>query len=208
MCWNESVSWLTFVIGMVFSVILYVYGNNRRDNNIKAIAVMWAFAILMQLFEALLHRDNGKCSLLGKFASQGAFWSNILQPVIVIVAIMLMGLTTLKIGQVITLIILGIYLALSTSLYIKKGIKCVRKKCHNDLYWWGWNKWMSILYFISLFLSIFFFIANKNGLRDFSLIFIFSTLLLSQFYRQSPSIWCWFAAFGPLATLFYLKIRT
>lgn len=207
MCWNEPVSWITFVFGVIFSIILFVYGHKARDKNIKAIAVMWLFAIFMQLFEALLHRDNGKCSKLGRLASHGAFWANILQPAIVVIAILLFGIDHFRGPQIITLVVLIIYLTLMIGSYIKKGLRCVKKKCHIDLYWWGWNRFSTVLYFVSLFMSIYFFIQNDNGLRNFSLAFILSTLVLSLFYRQSPSIWCWFAVLGPLATLIYLKVR-
>lgn len=203
MCWNEPVSWTTLAVGTVFSIILYQDGIKKNNNSIKAVAIMWQFTLLMQLFEALIHRDNGKCTMMGKVASHGAFWANILQPTIAIIVMIILGQRTFNQEQLIAMIIIAVYLGIFMYMYATRDFPCVGRDCHINLYWWDWSMALSILYFVGLFIVLYNFIPDIK-VRNFTMIFLAVTLTMSLFYRQPTSIWCWFAAFGPLATLIYL----
>ena len=79
MCWNEKVSWATFIIGTLLNIFNIVY---FRDTTLTLVSLAVQWLLLMQLFEALAWRDQN-CGKLNNFATNGALIANITQPLMV-----------------------------------------------------------------------------------------------------------------------------
>ena len=79
MCWNEKVSWTTFILGTIFNIFNIFY---FKDTTLTLISIGIQWLLLMQLFEALAWRDQ-QCGSLNKFATNGALIANLTQPLMV-----------------------------------------------------------------------------------------------------------------------------
>jgi hypothetical protein len=208
MCYSAPVSLGTYLLGSVFSYLLYL----EKDPLSKVIGGFMGYVVLMQLIEFLLW-SRQVCDIINKSISFAGLILNYTQPVIL--AILLLKFYNQKhlnkkliIGIMITYIIL-------ISLYIIQFMnqdKCSLKK-GNPYLLWNWSDlkfaiFANILYIVTLFSLFFIGIPNK---MIASIIFIIggSTLLLSYMYYPRNfvgSIWCFFAAFIPGLFYLYKKI--
>lgn len=207
MCWNKYVSFITFCIGTLFTILLWV---SYPHKSVRVIACVWQFVLFMQLFEGLswISKETNN-ERLSEFSTKGAFLFNVLQPVIVsLLCIMISESIPLRITLSILIfvyVIVLLYSVLSTS--FSASLYEHSDTCqHLQLYWWGqFSPWVITLYTILIVVSCLSFTPLRIGL--FQLGYILLTFLLSSWFYACTygSIWCWFAAFAPFFTFLYLK---
>jgi hypothetical protein len=206
MCWSEEVSWITLVVGTILNIFLI---SCVKNTTVRVVAILWQWVLLMQFFEALIWRANrtGDTKLC-VWASKGALYANVLQPVIVAVLLLCLcggGVSTQN--KIVAILLVCAYVAwlVSNSVSMNKD-RCVTTSegCgHLDLVWWKEFSLGALPYLILLGAVIFLLL---RPLKFASLIaaYIFGSLIISSvFYKCGiASMWCWFAAFAPLYTLY------
>jgi hypothetical protein len=210
MCWNKEVSILTLLIGTGFNYLLL---KNFPTKDVLICVSIWQYILFMQLFEALSWISHEmKNSFLNSIATYGAFLLNVSQPVFI-------ATLASTIASPPTKWILGILCLIYTGIIVKNSVgkkfhSLYTKSCnHLQLYWW--KDWFNPtkhsiafpLYAIILLLS--FLCLKSKGLALFQIIYIAVTFTLSVvlYHCSYGGIWCWFSAFGPLATFLYLKLK-
>jgi hypothetical protein len=205
MCYNEPVSWITLTIGTLFSALnLYKYHNNYQ---IVVITLAWFIAVFMQFWEAMLYRSaSDKKSCI--FYTKGAYINNLIQPL----PLMLLAFQNKNKWNVnASIFVLAFYLIFS---YFNTRLPknyCALIDGKIDYKWWKATVWSnSIVYLITTALLMYFLLDKK--IRYFELTLYIVSYILSRFINKNfiASIWCWLAAFIPLANYlyftYYLKI--
>jgi hypothetical protein len=205
MCWNERISWITFILGTIFNIYLFV---NTSDIIIKIISILIQWLLLMQFFEALAWR-NQNCGNLNKFATNGALIANLTQPIILCLLLLIFSQVSIK-NKIISMIIIIFYICyIIYSLNKNNNYNCIKpnNNCnHLDLYWW--KNINGYIYCITL-LSILLLLIRPIKLSIFISGYIFLTLFISILFYScgAASIWCWFVSFFPLVLIFYIRSK-
>jgi hypothetical protein len=210
MCWNERISWTTFIIGTVFSII----GISQSTTTIKIwLHLFFQLVIFVQFGEALVWRDidlnkNQTCGNVGKIGSIITFFSVWIQPILGLYILYLLGIS--ESIQKVYFMLLIVYIIFSI-----ESIKNIFKKCYipicnedckyKNLEFTGWNysPLMGYMYMITINILLYF----MYGRYPYVSVYVFVTMILSAlFYKNTfGSIWCWFSAFTPLIAMFYTK---
>jgi hypothetical protein len=207
MCWNKQVSFLTLLIGTVFTILLWT---STSDPNVRVIALIWQFVLCMQLFEGLSWISKEiQSSELSHFSTKCAFIFNVLQPIVA--ALLCMTLTDSSVMKysliALTMVYMVFLLYSASSTSFSDSLFGNSDTCHHlQLYWWGnFSSWVFIFYIILVTLACLSIKPLRLGIVQIT--YIVCTLILSNWLYPCTygSIWCWFAAFAPLLTYFYIK---
>ena len=206
MCWNKEISFITLAVGTLFNIILWFSTTNW---NVRIVAILWQYVLLMQLFEGLswISKQTNN-PLLGRIATHGAFWANVTQPLRV-------GCLCLFVAQSDATRSIVVMLMIAYAVSLARNYQTIDltpdlysdQKCgHLSLYWW--RKLEILPLFLTLLavgtLSI---MPVWFGALEFG--YIFMTLALSTVVYPCTygGIWCWFAAFAPIWTWLVIKIH-
>ena len=82
MCFNYKVSLLTFLIGVVFSVLLFLYGNPKFTMENKTCAIFLIFISMIQFMDFLFWIDIKNIYGINKITTILGPILNVCQPVI------------------------------------------------------------------------------------------------------------------------------
>ena len=190
MCFSEEVSWATFGIGIVGAALLY-----RRS---PALGAFLGFVVAMQLHEALLWREGGRCTNTNDLVTKAAAITNHLQPVVLYVACKTFMRPMYPVEPWVTM---------AVCLYAVMAIRVTRefvseKQCTEvgprGLVW-KWNNHSPVLYVFylaSMALTMYAYFGNSDVLW----ITMSSFALSYMVYKDSKmigSMWCFFAALTP-----------
>jgi len=207
MCWDEKTSWVTFIIGTSFNIFNIYYFKNTT---ITIISMIWQWVLLMQLFDAMAWRSmaNGD-KKTNRIAANGAMIVNITQPIMV--AFLLLLITPVQtLNKAIVLVCVFIYICwLLYSLNSNEEFNTLQpsERCENlDYVWWRKFPGKATLYMITLLASVFL-LLKPTSLALFESGYIVITLAISALFYScgTASVWCWFAAFAPIATGLWWK---
>jgi hypothetical protein len=206
MCWNKEVSWTTFSIGTAFNLINSIIIPKPQ---IIAVSLVWQWVLLMQLFDALLWMDQ-ECGTLNKYATLGAFAANMLQPVVVFMALIFIAPSNMVLKLTALVLVMGYLSYTYAAAAHMPRLECTKPKdgCKHLRYtWWnhieGWPYVVCLLTVMVLLFRPLTFCLLEVG-------YIVITLIISAFiYKKSGTIanmWCFFAAFAPVLTIPFWKI--
>lgn len=205
MCFNEYVSFGSLIVGTIFNIILY---NKFKSKRTLCIIIMWEWVLLMQFFEGLIWiSNNNKNDNMNKICTFCAYLSNILQPIITYLCIMLLT-SQPTYSMVFSTIIICVYVAYMIYKYfdhVKDNVNHTnnRDNCNHLVYdWWQYDS--GLVYIICLLLIILLAAPHSTFLFQFAIISI--TLLIASVTRLNcgtASTWCFLAASAPLLTLLY-----
>lgn len=214
MCWSESVSWFTFILGSLFNFLVAWY---FQEEIITVICVLWEWVILMQFFEAIAWRtqpiQETTVALGNRFAGIGAMIANLTQPIILGLGLICFTKVSI-INKVIAMMVVFAYICwMIYALNESPRVNYLRPEttCHHLNYTW-WNSFplTAIPYMLTL-ISLIFLLLRPIDLAWFEVLYIVVTVIISlMFYTCSNSmgsIWCWFAVAAPLATGIYWYFR-
>lgn len=206
MCFDIKTSITAFVIGTI-SVIYGIF--YYKDASYTGLMLALEFALLMQIFDAIAW-SNLKCGTSSnKFATRGAFVANMMQPIIVFMALILVSKTSKKLKMT-AVVIISIYVAwVLSTLGDVCSESCIspKPKCdHLNYYWWDKIKYGGMIYTLVL-ISMFLLLIRPF---KFSIIVCVTTLILlflsGYIYKCGTStVWCFFVAFSPLLFLVIYK---
>lgn len=199
MCWNEPVSWITFALGTIFNIFNICY---FKDKYLTTVSILIQWLLLMQLFEAILWRNQKECNKTNKFATNGAMIANLTQPIIL--CLIFLAITDVNIyykSAAVTICMIYICYILY-SLNQKGGYNCILvkedKSCsHINLFWW--KNINGFVYVITLFALILLLIRPMKFALVVGGYILFSLIFSMLFYSCSVgSLWCWFVSFAPI----------
>ena len=208
MCWSKEVSFFTLAIGTAFNILLWT---STTHPSVRALAGIWQFVLFMQVFEGLSWvSKETKSTELSNFSTKCAFVFNVLQPVVA--ALLCLSITesphmkVALVGLSVVYLVVLLYSVSSTS--FNDPLFANSATCrHLQLYWWGqFSFWVFVFYMLLLACACYSIVPLHLGGVQFAYIAV--TLVLSGWLYPCTygSIWCWFAAFAPLFTYYYLKV--
>ena len=200
MCWNEQISWLTFLLGTA----ICTYGWSRTKTQVNQwIYFFFQLVLLVQLGEALIWRDP-TCGTIGKIGTFFSFFGVWLQPMLAAYILTLLPISSLIVYGFSLLVVVYIIVSLPTIQNVMT--QCYVPICEGDclvphisFVTWTIYSPMGILYMVcilGLLAAIFPFYPIIS-------LYVFCTMILSGiFYKNSfGSMWCWFGAFAPVVCL-------
>ena len=199
MCYNESVSWQTLIIGTILTILNLIYF--RSNYEILIITLYWFGAVLMQLWEALIYRYKDNDRLCKTFSIIAAI-NTIIQPLVLL--FLALNIKLLLVNKQLAIFIAIIYIFL-----ILKNIdfpnRCAYDTNNKNISFYWWTNKNGYLYVITSLLLLILLLTYKFRFFQISL-FIISYLISKLISKNNHgSIWCWIAAFIPLINFIYFK---
>jgi len=206
MCFNETASWVAFIGISIVNISSMIY---MKDKKYTAIAMIFQWVLLMQLFDALAWRNQDCNSTMNKIATRGAFLANVTQPIVAFLLFMvLLSDSTTQIKKGIATIVILLYIIWLLNGTMNVEMTCLKKGdgCSNLNYYWWDNLKPTFIYHISLILIILILLKPlKLGLAIGGI--IMGTFAVSMLYYNCgvASTWCFFATFIPLFNMVAYK---
>tara|TARA_Y100000389_G_C17366152_1_gene466421 strand:- start:322 stop:960 length:639 start_codon:yes stop_codon:yes gene_type:complete len=205
MCYNKTVSLLAYASGLLFTSLLFVYGD-KYDKHFS----IFAFAyIQMQLVEFFMWYDE-KCGNINNYASRFALLILILQPIVVLYGAILFKTTIIPNYIIYSILITYLIIITFNLLLIENRERklCSKKPNNSDHLKWDIfnlddNLVIYYLYFIALFIFIFF----KNFYKGLFIVIFGSVLREISIYQYDKydkewyTIWCFKASVIPIVLL-------
>lgn len=205
MCYNEYVSFSTFIVGSICNILLYRIFQNRHS---LALAIFWGWVLFMQLFEGIIWvsiKNNNKN--LNSIGTYGAYIFNILQPIVLYASIMILTKQPKYVKILITIIIIfySVYMLYEYITSISKKLKYTDNtdSCKHLNYTW-WNNESGIVYVVCLLLMVILLVPHR--IYKFQLCLMSLTLLVAsstQMRCSAASTWCLLATLSPILTIIY-----
>lgn len=205
MCWDEKTSWTTLLIGTAFNLFNIFY---FREPIIIVISLLWQWVLMMQLFEALAWRDyKSSQGCKNSLPAQGALIANLTQPIILALSLIIITPVSLTNKVLAGMAVFGYICWVLYGLNQTENFTCLKPAdgCdHLDLVWWKKLPGGAVPYLITLF-AVIYLLMRPVDLAAFEAAYIFGTLIISSIFYScgTGSMWCWFAAFAPVATGMY-----
>jgi hypothetical protein len=203
MCFNYKASFLTFIIGIISSISLIKFGNNKYKIDNLIFGIFFIFISAIQLMDFLFWIDisnkigiNHITTLLGPILNVG-------QPIILYLIKLIILKPTINNFNYsdITVGILNIlYMIYLINMYINfifhgkltTGVK------HGHLSW-PWIEFAnSIFYLFLISVNIFYLTDFYYSLYIFLIINLFFWISYKYFYYSLGELWCFFGAFLPI----------
>ena len=203
MCFNYKVSFLTFIIGIVSSISLIKFGNNKYKIDNLVFGIFFIFISAIQLMDFLFWIDisnkigiNHITTLLGPILNVG-------QPIILYLIKLIIfkpkinnfNYTDITVG--ILNILYMIYLINMYINFILYG-KLTTGVKHGHLSW-PWIKFANPIFYLFLVtVNIFYLTDVYYSLYIFLIINLFFFISYKYFYDSLGELWCFFGAFLPI----------
>jgi hypothetical protein len=205
MCYNKTVSLLAYTSGLLFTSLLFSYGD-KYDKHFAIFAFVY---IQIQLVEFFMWYDEN-CVNINNYASRFVLLILILQPIAVLYGAILFKTTIIPNYIIYSILIIYLIIITVNLLLIEnKERKLCSKKPNNsrhlkwDIFNLDDNLILYYLYFIIL--SIFIFYKNfYKGLLIFIIGFVLKEISIYQYDsydKEWYTIWCFKASFIPIALL-------
>jgi len=210
MCINWYTSLGALGLGSWFN---YKVLSTTTNPNYRMIAWLYQYILLMQVFDFMAWTDP-KCGWRNRLATQAAYLQNILQPV-VMVLILLVGTQVRDIAaKGWSGLALLVYLAIVLYyLYYTNGSSspqtCMRptSACKHLDYTWWYLMPVPILIYLIPYVVAFPSLIRPTSMGWIQFIYVLVSYLAGHFFYAcgSPSLFCLFAAGGPVLNYFLLS---
>jgi hypothetical protein len=208
MCFSAKASFITFLMGTIFSILLIKYGNPTYKSENRVFGLMLLFISAIQLMDLTFWLDLKNTLGLNKLATIIGPLLNVGQPTILYLIKLLYFKPKVDVWSVANFdssvmwlnILYALYLL---SMYVRFIItdKLVTTTSHGHLDW-PWLKYANPYYYLILFAINIFYLTNFNySLAIF--IVTYSMLYLSKkmFLYNIGELWCFFGSFIPVIML-------
>ena len=200
MCWNEEVSWITFLLG----TMICSYGWTRTNIRVNQwIYFFFQLVLLVQLGEALIWRDP-QCGPIGTIGTFFSFFGVWLQPLLAAYILTMLPIPSCIVYGYGLLVL--IYIIVSIPIIQNIMTQCYVPICedgclvpHISFVTWNVYSTMGCLYLICI-LGL---LAILFPFYPIISLYVFCTMILSGIlYKNSfGSMWCWFGALAPVVCL-------
>jgi len=212
MCFSAKTSFITFLMGGIFSILLIKYGNPKYKVDNQVFGIMLLFISTIQFMDLTFWLDLKNTMGLNKFATIVGPLLNVGQPTILYVIKLMYFQPTLDLNLLNTanfnspVLLLNILYALYLlSMYFRfiTTDKLITSTSHGHLNW-PWLKYANPYYYLILFAINIFYLTNFNYSLGMFVI-TYSMLYLSQkwFPYNVGELWCFFGSFIPVIMLAY-----
>lgn len=207
MCFNYKVSLLTFLIGLIFSIILIKYGNVKYSLENKITGIFLIFISFIQFMDFLFWIDIKNNIGINKITTILGPILNVGQPIILYVIkylnykpdILTFKNYNLPVALFNLLYLIYFIIFYTTFLLNSKLTTSTR---HNHLNW-PWIKYANPIFYLILFaINIFYLFNFKYALTLFTVTYFFLFISTKYFYYNAGELWCFFGAFIPLIMYF------
>ena len=197
MCFGESYSWRTFIVGSIFiGLSLYYHAGDSLDNLVMCLII--GGIVIMQLWEALAWR--GYCT----FATWAAYISLLLQ------AVPLFLLVPRAIHKWQGKLALGLLLLYYATVFIGSGVpECMLSNGKQIQYTWHTKWWQQTGYIITLGIVPMLLFQNTTVAKVWALLFLGSLLVTNRIYGRletNGSIWCYYGTACSVILYGYLAL--
>lgn len=209
MCFNSTISLTTFVLGVLSSILLSVYGNPKFKKENVTVSIFTLFIVVMQLFDYLFWTDLNNLNGINKISTLVASIINPSQPIILYIIKLLIytpiHFTTRDIILLLLNCIYTITVIVGYISFLKNG-DLITNKSHKHLKW-KWLKYYNGPFYLLLFALNIFYLSNLSySLVSFILIYLFFGLSYLLFNYHVGEIWCFFGSSISLLMLFLSHI--
>ena len=205
MCFSKKSSLLTFVIGVIGSLLLIFYGNKKyvKENLIAGLFLI--FVSFMQFFDYLMWSDIDNKDGINHYSTLLAPLFNHTQPTVLFI----LCESIYKKYNIINFLLNFIYFIYVIVKYIQFISKnnLVTSKKYGHLYWKWKNDFNYFFYLFIFTINIFVYMPLFYGLIFFLLALFTLLSALKYFYNNASELWCYFAAFTPLVILFFFRFQ-
>ena len=209
MCYSTEVSISTFSLGVLFSLLLIVYGNPKYEKENMVAGIFLMFIAGIQFMEFLFWIDLHNKIGINKIATVVGSLFNVGQPLLIYIIKVLYLRPVLQLDLVTTLnIMYFIYLISVYITFITKEVLITSVIVYGHLRW-SWLKYANPTFFLVMF-SINTFYLTDFG-YSFALFSITASLLLFAkiyFPHNIAELWCLLGSFVPAIMLpmsYYIK---
>ena len=195
MCWNEPVSWTTFIVGTIVNIVCASLTSAKH----RLWFVLFQSIITVQLGEALIwHEPDGSIGNIGTYIVFFSIW---LQPIIGMAIMANYGISTPIFYIACALLLIYVLSSIESFKHLSTN-NYTPELCNGDTHHIIFNDTGNMGYFyaaicVLLLIVLFPQFPYVSG-------YIGAAFILSQmFYKQSyASMWCWFSVASP--AVFYL----
>ncbi len=204
MCFSARVSLVTFLIGIIFSYLLY----QSTNPNYKIIGLFLGFVSLMQGIEFLLW-IHPICDLWHKSFSILGMILNHLQPIILYFLIKYyhpsLSISSKNILFYLILLYTIIIIPYSLQYLTSSNLQCTITKCQNPHLIWNWNR-MKYKEYVYVYFLICLVILSGLGMPNPNMGHLLAVLTLVTYFasyfiydREAVgALWCFYAALLPM----------
>ena len=206
MCFSKELSLNSFLVGIVSSLALILFGNKKLKNTNLTIGLFYLFVSLMQIIDFMMWSDLKCENNLNKMASIAGPLFNYLQPVVfVLLASNFVGSNHFVPTKMLIVanILYCVYVADRYQNYLDKEELCTQTNDENHLDWkWKYTFDYPIYFCVSL-------LNYANFLHDINILIVlaFSYLLLILpnliWVNNVGEVWCLLVTCAPLVPLLF-----
>lgn len=205
MCYNKEISLAVYLTTSLVSLILYLTGD-KYDKHISLFSIVF---IHMQLVEYFMWSDQ-TCGNVNHYATEVGYYLLFLQPVVVLLAGLLLKTFTIP-DNYVKICILITCIPIIEKILRKPRKVCSKGKINDHLNWDFWcSKIIIIIYIVFLFLPWLFLKNRQKGI----IVFLFGllTLIASHFKtyieKDFRSFWCFIGTLTPLLMIILNKFNS
>jgi hypothetical protein len=197
MCWNEDISWLTFIVGTLSNIFFVI---KKKDINYTLLSLVLQTPLFVQLGEAYIWKDiNNNCGYYSKLGSIITFFSVYLQPFLSYLYLY-NAYERIILFEIILIIyfILLIYNFSNIEFCNKPEKSTCDNKLHVNSKTWENVGLVKPLYIISISYALILLTQYNSKLTPLS-IYLFVSMILSKLYYKDyfASTWCFFSTITP-----------
>jgi hypothetical protein len=182
MCWSFQASFISWIIGLIASIILFM----RRMPNDVTLGMLILTYSSMQLWEALMWADQkcGKINKIGTVLAYFALWSHILA----------IGIGLYIEKKVILPLIIGGLFLVAAFVFMPKNWECSKPGQNRHLKWGFDPSFYMAVFAVAIILALVYLRPMHQAIfvsAIFILSFIFSLMYAGE---TVGSFWCWICA--------------
>lgn len=197
MCFDAKTSLISFVLGIIISIGVGLWGIRQRDETLALLSFGWSWVVFMQWWEYMIWSQWNPV-----FASKMAFVFNVLQIPVLYFLFFLVSNASLCCKYIATMIV---FVYLCVFFYPQSNTFQVQTRHRHLIYPWWSNSWRSAFYFIGL-IAVFLLLIRPLSWSFCCVTTLFLLLFFSKLIYKSenvPSLWCFFAVCFPVLALGY-----
>lgn len=204
MCYSAKVSLITFIVALIFSVMLFTV----NDPNYKIIGLFLGFISLMQGIEFLLWKHQ-VCDTYHKSVSIMGMLLNHLQPLVLTMLLLhyntKLSETNKKYIYALIVIYLVIMIPYSLQYVTNKNLQCTTQEPGNPHLIWNWNSMKYneiayVTYIIAVLILPLLGMPNKKMGKIVSGLTLITYLFSAFVYKRQVvgALWCYYSALLPV----------
>lgn len=207
MCFNYKVSLGTFIIGTLFSLLLFKCGNQQFSMENKVAGTFLVFISLVQLMDFFFWIDLKNKYGINKIVTILGPVLNVCQPVILYLIKYAYFTPTLTSPIALLNALYFIYFLFIYARFLSES-RLITGTQHGHLKW-PWLKYSNPYFYLVLFaINIFYLFDFNYAVVFFSVTYFFLYISYKYFYYSAGELWCFFGSFIPLIMYFasfYIK---